>query len=735
MSFSLKKKYSNTGGVSTVYPELLRPEGSATDLLNIQMYDNFGITKRRGEDTLFKYDNELEPNARGLLAISTSWGERLIVQAGSLSNAVMRILHDDVTVTFAGSFEVRIDIEMKRIDDSNMKFIVAYKDGVEVQRVSLGSFKGGLKDWATVVGEFNTGDIFISVPAARLGDEASMTPVFSSIVQSGDSFSIERLETVTAPALFGAWDDFGDYIERDGIIYFTAGGALLKYDQSRVYTAGMPHPTRFSYYDYAIDATASSVPAAGTYRYRVVLEFTDAQGNIVRSSPSDEFSLTTTNTDRISITPFSGALTAGGYYAAGVTATILRTKEIGAGGGSVFYVAASGVPLDAPWYDTIPDSALVENYTLPPFQFTGRTDAKYIDIWRNSIVLTGFAGEPDLVAFEDVENLEAFSVSNSFLTQSKLGGVNSGVKAQDNNIFIFKEESIFIVTGELVIGQFQVDKISEEGIGVVSNKSIVESGGRVWFLAKMGVYSIGKEGLKEESPQLTPIFEKEYTLNNIRNTVALNNVLDKSLWFCIPNGGPIGLPEGDVTTYVYNIPTSSWLIWKGLNFIGGIAITDKEIWGVGSSEEYLNRGTHYKVFPRTFTHVDFSDNGLPISAVWASNWEAMGEPSIPKKFVRVNIKSIDNSRGKFESPAFTLEVSTQHDFKYDKDISKGILKFFEETAVGDRVPVVSRRLRLLPRKADALRLKITHDINNENMLISGIELEIATPYSLKFRKE
>lgn len=725
MSFNFKKNFQNVGGTSVVTPELIRQDSSATDTLNVDMYDNFGLTKRRGEESIEGF-SAVSPKG----AFTTVAGEKLVFAFGP--NPLLKVIEQHLTFSIAGPNIYTIEVFQ---DFQGSKSLRVLENDAEVYSISLGNDQGSVP-LSNIVNAIN-----FNVP--------NMTATVSDDTQSAHGLQVSRI-TIRQVTAFNDRRILSEYLEpiagsgistgggalrhsileRDGIVYFATGGSLYKYDGVSYYQASLPKPN-LSFVDFGTDATASSSPADGQYRYRVLYEHTDAQGNIIQSSISDEFVISTNGTNRPKINVSSAILVG---YGTGITATIVRTKEVGSGGGSIYFVVASGVALDTDYFDNTSDANLVEDFLLPPFELTASTNGKYIDIWRNSIVMTGFIDDPDKVLFEDVQYTEGFSVSNSFLTSSRIGGENSGIMAQDNAMYVFKEDSIFIVSGDLNTSQFQVDKITEEGIGAVANDSIIESQGRIWFMSKEGVYSISTDGLKGESSELTPIFEKEYTTEQLRNCVAFNNTLENKLYFNIVSPFQTNTTLVDNKTYVFNLNVQKWFIWDVIDFSGGISIKGRDIWFLGDFSFSGANIASYKRFSRTFTNLDYADRGEPIITVFKSFWDTLGEPSVQKKFVRLKLYSIDNQRQRFESPEFIVDVQTEHDYKYDQKVSGASLRFFQNNSDGTTTPVNNRRLRLLPRKCRALRYVITHNRLNENMLISGVEFEVAYEHSNYMRQ-
>ena len=717
MSFNFKKNFQNVGGTSIVTPELLREDSSATDTLNVDMYDNYGLCSRRGEESIF---TEM---GRTIAALTTSQGEKIIIRSGT-TNAILRVLEETLTVTFTGSEELRVEVGQEFVNIFNTKYIAFYKDEVLAGKYSLGSVDNGNKTMLDLINEVSITGVSLSVPSGQSTIQCSGIGIFNkTLVGASNSIPYEYSETIAGPNIPVIDAKPFDFIERDGVVYFTTGNTLFKYDGTSYYPASLPKPLPGTGYSSGVDTTASSSPADGTYRYRVLYEYTDAGGNPIRSTPSDEIVISTNGTNRPRITVNQGSVN---INIPGVTATIIRTKEISGGGGSIFFVVGTGIALNTPFFDSVSDASLVEDYPLPPFELNDITNGKYLEIWKGLLVMTGFSQDPDKVLFEDIEYLEGFSTSNSFLTESRAGGENSGIKAQDNALFVFKEDSITLVTGDLGTKQFQVSKLSEEGIGCMSNNSLIESQGSIWFMSSEGIFSVSMEGLREQSGPIEALFEKEYTNKILRDCFAFNNTLDDKLYFNVPeldfSGSLVDVPQ----TFVFNLKSKKWFIWDTINFARGISINQGEIWYVGASQFAGSiYNTLYKRMPRTFTNVDFSDIGRAINTVYSSHWETLGEPSVKKKFVRVKLYSIDNARQLFESPEFTIDIETEHDYKYGVKVSGASLRFYENNSDGSTNPVNSRRLRLLPRKTRSLRYILRHNVLNENFLISGVEFEVA----------
>ena len=132
-----------------------------------------------------------------------------------------------------------------------------------------------------------------------------------------------------------------------------------------------------------------------------------------------------------------------------------------------------------------------------------------------------------------------------------------------------------------------------------------------------------------------------------------------------------------------------------------------------------------------------------ISFSYKTHWEAMGEPSIYKKFLRIKVHSLDGTINDFETDKFTLTVETEHDYVQGSESSLSL--DFGGGALGwgnsawGQFPWGESRLeqltsKLKSKKAKALRVVFTNNTRHQNVLISGYELEIAAAYDLQIKE-
>jgi hypothetical protein len=145
----------------------------------------------------------------------------------------------------------------------------------------------------------------------------------------------------------------------------------------------------------------------------------------------------------------------------------------------------------------------------------------------------------------------------------------------------------------------------------------------------------------------------------------------------------------------------------------------------------------------TGTPDDYADHVSPIDFTYKSHWEALQEPSVFKKFLRIKVHSLDGTINDFETDKFSLDVTTEHDYRpvtissLTMDFSGGVLGW-GLTPWGlfnwgeSRLEQLSSKLN--SSKAKSLRTIFKNSEIHQNVLISGYEMEISTPYDLQIKE-
>lgn len=430
--------------------------------------------------------------------------------------------------------------------------------------------------------------------------------------------------------------------------------------------------------------------------------------------------------------------------------TLWRTK----GDGSLFYLSKEFVndvgTASVVYDDGTADASLgiqfiehVTSHDLPPI-------GKYLDVWRGTLVISGIKNKVNTVFFSDVDSPEYFpDPDNSFIVDTTFGTKITGIRSLDNALYVFKNTSISAVFGDFNKDGFTVDTVSDEYVGCQAAQTIREFKGELWFLGEFGIYSISQQGLKERSFKIAPRFRKGNGYNFKRATGFIEVENDRYVCY-VPTtesqSGEIVTTLSASKAFIYDGIWDAWLEWTSLDLSGGMEEIDGEIFFM----DRLYSSTHSAV--RTYLNKvgngdiesDYADHNAAISISYKTHWETLGEPAVYKRFRRIKVYGVDVSLNNFESSTgFGLTVTTEHD--YDVSSESTITMDFTGGSLGwgnsgwGNFPWGESRLysiknKLKSRKTRALRIAFANNTINENVLISGYELDVVAPFRLEIKE-
>lgn len=393
--------------------------------------------------------------------------------------------------------------------------------------------------------------------------------------------------------------------------------------------------------------------------------------------------------------------------------------------------------------DDLTDSNLIGNATfIDPIKPHGLPPkCKYIDDWRSQLVMTGNIENVNTVYYSDIDSPEYFpAFDNSFIVDRK----TTGLKAMDNVLYIFKSRSIDGVTGDFAEDSFQVDKLSREGVGCAAHATIQEVQGSLFFLSDRGVYSINNEGISHVGESIEPKFDIN---SNFAFKQATGFIWQAEKKYCLfmPNitSGNIYANTASSETLVYDYSRGSWLEWTNYNFLGGTSIKNGQLYKMARETEALAPRLH-KILQNSSPY-DYADHTEAISFIYKSPWLTLGEPSVFKKFLRAKIHSYDTTVDDFENDTFTLRMQSEHDYDTGKqwmdityDFSGGAIGW-GQTPWGEFIWGETRlsqlKKKMASKKVKSLRVILTNSTIYQNVLISGLEFQVALPYSNNQLKE
>jgi hypothetical protein len=513
----------------------------------------------------------------------------------------------------------------------------------------------------------------------------------------------------------------------------TGHDELHKYDGTRVYRAGMPQATTPTAADAASDA--GSFANNRVVRYRIRNKYTDAKGNITYGQISEYVAQTASGTGEAINVTYTELTGAAGWDVDGTLEyEIFRTDDSAdATDASLYYLVQTASHGDTiPWKDTGATEGIeyippIKTITVPP-------KCRYIDSWRGQLIMAGDLTSVDTVYYSDITNGESFPSDNSFIVDNKV----TGMRALDTVLYVFEENAIRGVTGDLGVDNFQVDPVSREGIGATSHHSIQEVRGSLFFLSDRGVYTIQPGQPRPEfiGEPVSPEFSKNTAFTFKQSVGYTWQENDKYILFMPVVASGASYSDNDrERVYVYDYYRGAWLKWSNYNFMGGISDYNGDIY----FSRRINGERQCCRVSQLGADVDYADHNSAISFSYKTHWETLGEPSQWKKFLRLKIHSYDITIDDFESDIFDITLSQEVDWDASittqvavMDFSGGISGWGADP--WGQFPWGMKRLRqlkrkLLSRKCKSARFIFANANLHQNILISGYELQIAAPYA------
>ena len=558
----------------------------------------------------------------------------------------------------------------------------------------------------------------------------------------------------------------------NNVMYFSNGvDPIMKYDGSKVYRAGLPveNPSGLSVTD------GSTAAVAGTqFFYICVLKYQDAQGNIIYSQPTAPKRASTQNKKGIinwsSTFDFTGLDTSSQYssYTKESGGTVSNTPKLRV----LIYRTSLGAQDELYNYYLVADEAYNTNsfddsntandisskaLLVQPQQ---RRDpppvGKYMTLHKNCVAVAGMSDDLNTVYYSQAfyDNI-TFEIGSEYfpadinyeLVESSFGDRITALASLRDLLYVFHEGSIHVIAGEIndPTAVPMVDILTREGnIGCVSHGSIQETNNNILFLSKVGLFLINSSNaLTEASASIRPIFEEEGY--NFKRATTVNWTSERSVIVHIPKENtsigvedPITYTQDGSLILVFDYFRGAWLRWDSLNTSGGLTKYNDKIF-FASRDAYSSKLNN---FNDTNSKYDYADNIDTINMFYETNWESLNEATIPKKFLRLKLYSLDTIED-FESPKFKLLVEVQKNYLYS-DLGAIEFDFGQGAALGwgehewGKEPWGNATLDFLKSKlptgkAKSLKLRFSNNELNTNVLLTKYELEIARPYRAEIK--
>lgn len=387
---------------------------------------------------------------------------------------------------------------------------------------------------------------------------------------------------------------------------------------------------------------------------------------------------------------------------------------------------------------------------------------KYISAFRNQAIIGGNISLPTTVFFSDSESPEYFPAdSNSFLVDTVTGDIITGL-APNNELFaIFKSKSIFMVTGNIAEGTIRVDLLTQD-VGCSAHASIQEVKGQLFFLSDRGPFILtgGQLPVEMGDDRIEPVFDGRAMSDEIRiflfNTrvlsddqdlklkraTSLNDRTTEQYVLFIPCESTTGGDSHSNTNskvFVLDYKRVAFVVWDSIDMSAGATLLEDKLFFSERRYSTFNVSVDHVLYRRhnLVDAWDFQDNTNPISFDYSMQWEALGEPSLLKRFTRMRFFNFE------ETPNNDFQLRVRMETNYVRDVTKGEFILSAETGgygvsqysiapYGDpSEPTLKHKLN--PGRVRSLRLRFQNDNAQQNIILPGWEIEASAPFKTGFK--
>lgn len=425
-----------------------------------------------------------------------------------------------------------------------------------------------------------------------------------------------------------------------------AGGVLHAYDGRTICESG------FHFFPEGLTGTAAGSGGsidAGAHQYRVVYEWTDAQGQIHRSAPSNAYEVTTAASDRVTLAIPTLLIT----QKSDVRILIYRTVA----SGSIFYRISSltSPTLNDKTVDSVSyvDSASDASITSNELIYTDGTDNQELENIPPGAcgLITTHRGRafvkvaPNKIAYSKLtlDGMPPAFNDGLYLLPDGRGGDVTAIAGMDDKLVIFKERAIFAVAGDGPTNNGQGDyaepQLITSDVGCDEPRSVVLTNAGMMFHSPKGIY------LLDRSLAVTYLGAPVELFNGLTITSAA--VVPSSNQVRFTTSGTATLENGETRTnlvLVYDYLMNQWGTFTG------IAATDATVWQ-GVYVWTKSDGKTYKENASSFT-----DAGAFIQLRFVTSWLSLAQLQGFQRIYRLLIL------GDYEG-AHSLRVRLGYDFR------------------------------------------------------------------------
>lgn len=355
---------------------------------------------------------------------------------------------------------------------------------------------------------------------------------------------------------------------------------------------------------------------------------------------------------------------------------------------------------------------------------------KYLTQWRNQLIVAGDPSQPTRFyysEFADVTSPENFPASNFADVPQGGGGRITGIASLDRNLFVFLQNRIYVVEGNLAEDVYRVDTLSDS-VGCVAHATIKEIDGNIIFLSEKGVYRIYRASttyaIQKISGPLDPILEvganNDFRSSHKRATSAVWIAANKYMLFLPSETTSAGVTyaDSDSRVFVYDIDNGEWYRWNNINALGGMVEFDDGsgkdvIWFQSRNASSVNPLHRFNL---TNSEIDYADHVDAVDFSYLPQWDFQQAPNTRKIYSDIGLDTFKSSAQLAFDPSGDITITTYRDFN---DAASEVS--FTVSMPSDDMQVVEPLPR---RQCRSLGVKFTNSTINKQVVITGWSYEV-----------
>lgn len=362
---------------------------------------------------------------------------------------------------------------------------------------------------------------------------------------------------------------------------------------------------------------------------------------------------------------------------------IYRTLATGTEPWLVMTIPNNSYQTTTTYEDNAADSSLIQQFIFPIDRHDPPPQTGVVFAFKNIMVYTADPFNDDFVWYSNADEPEyvdqlksPVNEPNRFIVPSNSDDV-VGVGVAGSTLVIFKNLSIYAVSGEITTDQFTVIAVAQgSNIGCVSHASIASVGGLLYFLHTNGVYSMSESNIFPTDQFGNPIplsipIDKFFRDNSassgtrkntpqqfvLERSVAINYTKDNQYILFLPAEDSCSCPDNTLPRVandnsrilMYDYQGKNWFEWTNINAAGGFIVdSDDLFWQERRLSQTGGVTSNTIKQHRQYLLIDYADHVTPIRVTWISSWEDYGQPRVRKKFVRAAML-FDNISSKYQT--------------------------------------------------------------------------------------